>query len=239
MTRREVSELFEQINCARLGDGYAPHKPILVLLLLELIARGHENDFSFREFDHDLRRLLTKYGSESAADARNEPFWRLSNDGVFQITPPFSLLVQAGRTPSAVNLSATNTTAKLQPDVFQALRESRSLIEAVADVIARKFLSASVRRAIVNEAAPTIAPALRNYWWVSQNRTYEAEVGGNFMWSPKTSQNGRRNPNYDFMTNLEPGDVVFSFSRLRKNAADRSRFSRAFAISSDQVSSRL
>lgn len=31
------------------------------------------------------------------------------------------------------------------------------------------------------------------------------------MWSPKRSQNGRRNPFYDYMRVVAPGDVVFSF----------------------------
>ena len=50
------------------------------------------------------------------------------------------------------------------------------------------------------------------YWWVNQNQTYRAEVRGNFMWSPKTNANGARNPFYDNMREVAPGDIVFSFS---------------------------
>lgn len=50
------------------------------------------------------------------------------------------------------------------------------------------------------------------YWWVNQNQTYEHEVGGGYLWSPKTKSNGHRNPFYDFMTEASAGDVVFSFS---------------------------
>jgi hypothetical protein len=46
---------------------------------------------------------------------------------------------------------------------------------------------------------------------VSQNRTFREEVLGNFLWSPKKSAGGRVNPNYDFMRDLIPGDVVFNF----------------------------
>jgi hypothetical protein len=31
------------------------------------------------------------------------------------------------------------------------------------------------------------------------------------MWSPKLKSNGTRNPYYDFMTHVSPGDIVFSF----------------------------
>jgi putative restriction endonuclease len=57
------------------------------------------------------------------------------------------------------------------------------------------------------------------YWWVNQNRTYRAEVRGNFMWSPKTNANGARNQFYDNMREVAPGDIVFSFCDTRIKAA--------------------
>jgi len=58
MNHAEIIKRFSNINCARLGDGYAPHKPILVLLVLQKILMGHENKFSFSELDHDLKNDL-------------------------------------------------------------------------------------------------------------------------------------------------------------------------------------
>jgi putative restriction endonuclease len=50
------------------------------------------------------------------------------------------------------------------------------------------------------------------YWWVNQNQTYRHEVPGNYLWSPRRNANGHRNPFYDFMREVAPGDVVFSFA---------------------------
>lgn len=49
------------------------------------------------------------------------------------------------------------------------------------------------------------------YWWVNQNQTYKAEVGGGFLWSPKTRADGARNHFYENMQEVEAGDVIFSF----------------------------
>lgn len=49
------------------------------------------------------------------------------------------------------------------------------------------------------------------YWWVNQNQTFEHEFGGGYLWSPKRNSNGARNPFYDFMTQIEREDIVFSF----------------------------
>jgi hypothetical protein len=54
--------------------------------------------------------------------------------------------------------------------------------------------------------------AVMRYWWVNQNQTYRHEVPGGYLWSPKRNQNGGRNPFYDFMREVSPGDVVFSFA---------------------------
>lgn len=49
------------------------------------------------------------------------------------------------------------------------------------------------------------------YWWVNQNQTYRHEVPGGYLWSPKTKANGDVNPFYEFMREVSPGDVIFSF----------------------------
>lgn len=50
------------------------------------------------------------------------------------------------------------------------------------------------------------------HWWVNQNQTYRHEIAGGYLWSPKRNANGHRNQFYDFMREVAPGDVVFSFA---------------------------
>jgi putative restriction endonuclease len=49
------------------------------------------------------------------------------------------------------------------------------------------------------------------YWWVNQNQTYKAELGGGYVWSPKRNKNGARNQFYENMREVSPGDLIFSF----------------------------
>lgn len=49
------------------------------------------------------------------------------------------------------------------------------------------------------------------YWWVNQNQTYRQETAGGYLWSPKRNADGRRNPYYEFMREVAPGDLVLSF----------------------------
>ena len=49
------------------------------------------------------------------------------------------------------------------------------------------------------------------YWWVNQNQTHRQEQAGGYLWSPKRNANGARNPFYETMREVSPGDVVFAF----------------------------
>lgn len=53
---------------------------------------------------------------------------------------------------------------------------------------------------------------MRRFWWVNQNKTYRHEVPGGYMWSPKRKRDGTLNPYYEFMREVSPGDLVFSFA---------------------------
>ncbi len=56
---------------------------------------------------------------------------------------------------------------------------------------------------------------LMRYWWVNQNQTYRHEVQGGYLWSPKRNANGARNPFYESMREVAPGDLIFSFMDTR------------------------
>lgn len=56
------------------------------------------------------------------------------------------------------------------------------------------------------------------YWWVNQNQTYRQEVRGGYLWSPKRKKGGVVNPFYEFMREVAPGDLIFSFSDTRVGA---------------------
>ena len=53
------------------------------------------------------------------------------------------------------------------------------------------------------------------FWWVNHKQTFKEETSGGYIWSPKTSSNGARNPTYINLTLTHPGDVVFSYANKK------------------------
>jgi hypothetical protein len=49
------------------------------------------------------------------------------------------------------------------------------------------------------------------YWWVNQNQTYRQEIPGGYLWCPQLKSNGQRNPFYEFVKEIAPGDVILCF----------------------------
>ena len=49
-------------------------------------------------------------------------------------------------------------------------------------------------------------------WWVNHKQTVLQEVGGGYLWSPKTEANGGVSQFYNNMVRAEPGDLVLSYA---------------------------
>lgn len=61
------------------------------------------------------------------------------------------------------------------------------------------------------------------YWWVNQNQTFKQEIEGGYLWSPKRNANGVRNPFYEHMREVSPGDLILSFQGTFIRAIGRAR----------------
>ena len=69
------------------------------------------------------------------------------------------------------------------------------------------------------------------YWWVSQNKTYQHEREGQYLWAPKLDKGGKPQHHWTSITEVKPGDVIFSavqkqivaVSLAKNNARDASR----------------
>ena len=51
------------------------------------------------------------------------------------------------------------------------------------------------------------------YWWVSQNKTYLAERAGGYLWAPLVAKGGNAPHHWMTMSQVQPGDVIFSYYR--------------------------
>ena len=58
----------------------------------------------------------------------------------------------------------------------------------------------------------------RAFWWVNHKQTFNAEIEGGYIWSPKRKNNGKFNQTYENLTKVRPGDVIISYANTQIQA---------------------
>jgi putative restriction endonuclease len=56
---------------------------------------------------------------------------------------------------------------------------------------------------------------MKHYWWVNHSQTFQQEIMGQYLWSPKTEAHGVRSHFYENMCSAVPGDLVLSFANTK------------------------
>src|SRR5580658_8923884 len=51
-----------------------------------------------------------------------------------------------------------------------------------------------------------------SFWWVNHKQTADEEIGGGYIWSPRTNKNGSRNETYLNLTRVRSGEMIFSYA---------------------------
>jgi putative restriction endonuclease len=74
------------------------------------------------------------------------------------------------------------------------------------------------------------------FWWVNQGQTFTQEVGGGYLWAPKTQRNGVALRSYSLMLEIAVGDIIYSHSDGKLRARGVVRES---AVSSPQPANLL
>ena len=86
--RRETTiiQQFETLRQWQRPGERAPHKPLLILYAISRVLRDGVHFIPYSEIDESLERLLREFGPRRANYSTHYPFWRLQNDGIWEIT---------------------------------------------------------------------------------------------------------------------------------------------------------
>lgn len=86
MNPEQLKQQVRQIVVWKRGEQRAPHQPLLLLYALGRLVNDNERLIPYADVDRDLRSLLLEFGPERKACHTEYPFWRLQNDGIWELT---------------------------------------------------------------------------------------------------------------------------------------------------------
>jgi hypothetical protein len=189
----------------------APHKPLLLMSVLDLIDRQLIRS-NHIELNDELRQRFMQYWvlvmtTESRPDPRT-PFRHMASEDFWHLTnPPESRPARLDDGEVEETGARPPMSATLDADLFELL-QTVTARKALADVLLRTYFSADAR-----EALATMANGRpRSYWWVNQGSTYKQERAGSYLWAPRA---GKSNVAFAHRTNvskLQPGDVILHYA---------------------------
>ena len=133
LTFAELSDRFSSLRQAPLGDRRAPHKPLLILLMLGRYQRGNFQSLLFEEAQDQLKELLFEFGPPSRSINVLDPFWRLQNDGIWRVEDASGYRVAETVAPPTVTTLVDRTArGNFVPDIAATLQKQPAYIPRLA-----------------------------------------------------------------------------------------------------------
>lgn len=131
MTNTQIVSALTSIKKWKQGDIRAPHKPLLLLMYLARLSRGNTNPLSFAETEKKLSDLLQEFGPTRTSYHPEEPFARLTNDGIWVLSAP----VNTKGSVSLSELRTVNPTGALIPEIQQVLIKDPLFLEECVQLL--------------------------------------------------------------------------------------------------------
>ena|ERR1044071_3053158 len=151
MRSDQICKLFSQINVWKRGDERAPHKPLLLLYALAKCNRGESREISYREVDRELRKLLIEFGPTRKSCHTEYPFWRLQNDGIWELQGAIGLEARQSNTDAKKSeLLKANVIGGFPESLFDELRNNPRLLFSIAHEILADNFPASIHGDILS-----------------------------------------------------------------------------------------
>ncbi|MBV9783067.1 MAG: hypothetical protein JO264_04545 [Acidisphaera sp.] len=131
------------------GDQQAVHKPLLVLYAIDRVKRGSDRLLPFAEVDRDLKPLLERFGPPRSAHHPEYPFWRLQNDGIWEVVSDAPLRSRASNSdPLRSELLAKGARGGFKAELFATLKTEPHLATELCNEIFRTFFPEAIHLSI-------------------------------------------------------------------------------------------
>lgn len=152
MDSQEIRRRIEEITVWKRGGERAPHKPLLLLYALARCSRGEPRLVLYEEADADLRGLLEEFGPPRRSHHPEYLFWRLENDGLWELEGPKAGEIRERSTdPGRSYLIEHSTLGGFPEEVHEAFSADPRLIGEIAEEILERNFPRSVHEDILAE----------------------------------------------------------------------------------------
>lgn len=153
MDREEIARKFETLKVWQRGDERAPHKPLLVLYAIGQLLRGADRLLPYSEADEKLGNLLREFGPKRQSYQTQLPFWRLQNDGVWEIPEAYLVSQTSSGDARKSDLDVYEISGGFTEDIASLLRDDPELALRIAQGMLDAHFPSSIHQDILQAVA--------------------------------------------------------------------------------------
>ena len=135
---------FEALRIWRAGDQRAPYKPLLALWAIGRCLTGEPRLASYQNADRALRALLRDFGPHRAKVHTEHPFWRLRNDGVWEVEREERVTLTSSGKAHRKSLLEHNIHGGFSEPVHAAFKADENLARQIAHALVDAHFPASL-----------------------------------------------------------------------------------------------
>lgn len=131
------------------GGERAPHKPLLLLMILARIQRGEQRLTLFSDLEKALKKLLIDYGPSRKAHHPQAPFWRLRKDGFWDIPEAALITTTSQGDAHTSSLRSEKARGGFLPSFDLLLRENPTVLMEAAQTLLNRHFAPSLHEDIL------------------------------------------------------------------------------------------
>jgi putative restriction endonuclease len=141
MTPEDIKSGFNNVTVWRCSGERATHKPLLALYAIARLLRCEPRMIPYDEIDRELGKLLMEFGPRRQSYHPEYPFWRLQNDGIWEVSSKKGLTSRSSNTDAKKSeLLEHNVHGGFLPQIYDRLSQDKQLVrEIVQDLLNANF----------------------------------------------------------------------------------------------------
>ncbi len=156
MTEQEILNTFQSLSIWRSGDRRAPHKPLLLLLAIGYLQNDDQRLLPYTQVDPKLKELLTEFGTPRNAGNTHYPFWRLRNDGIWEVERDDELTLNSSGGVRKTELRDKDIRSGYKPEVYAFLKEHPSVVNKICSDLLEAHFPDTIHEDIIQETGITL-----------------------------------------------------------------------------------
>ena len=141
MNKEQILQKFETLRQWGNGGERAPHKPLLILYAIGKLLRGEERLISYKDdIEENLKNLLREFGPRRDSYNPHFPFWRLQNDGIWEVTDKEKIGLTDSKDAYVTDLKKYNVTGGFKATISEQLQNDPDLtVEIIHSLLDAHF----------------------------------------------------------------------------------------------------